>query len=51
MSDETKPQDDPAVAEELKGVPEDLLDQGEDGTLDRLRQRWLADAAVKRDAR
>jgi molecular chaperone GrpE len=26
MNDETKPQDDPAVAEELKGVPEDLLD-------------------------
>jgi len=28
MNDDTKPQDDPAVAEELKGVPEDLLDQG-----------------------
>jgi molecular chaperone GrpE len=28
MNDETKPQDDPAVAEELKGVPEDLLDGG-----------------------
>jgi molecular chaperone GrpE len=26
MSDDTKPQDDPAVAEELKGVPEELLD-------------------------
>lgn len=28
MNDDTKPQDDPAVAEELKGVPEDLIDQG-----------------------
>ena len=28
MNDETKPQDDPAVAAELKGVPEELLDQG-----------------------
>ena len=27
MSDDTKPQDDPAVAEELKGVPEELLDK------------------------
>lgn len=27
MNDETKPQDDPAVAEELKGVPEELLDK------------------------
>jgi molecular chaperone GrpE len=26
MNDDTKPQDDPAVAEELKGVPEDLID-------------------------
>lgn len=35
MSDHTKPQDDPAVAEELKGVPEDLLDGGDEGgTLD-----------------
>jgi molecular chaperone GrpE len=34
MNDKTKPQDDPAVAEELKGVPEELLDregEGEDG--------------------
>ncbi len=30
MTDETKPQDDPAVAAELKGVPEELLDQGSD---------------------
>lgn len=29
--DKSKPQDDPAVAAELKGVPEDLLDQGGDG--------------------
>ncbi|MET0588384.1 MAG: nucleotide exchange factor GrpE [Novosphingobium sp.] len=27
MNDETKPQEDPAVAEELKGVPEELLDK------------------------
>ena len=26
MSDDTKPQGDPAVSEELKGVPEELLD-------------------------
>lgn len=26
--DKTKPQDDPAVADELKGVPEELLDKG-----------------------
>ncbi len=29
MNDDTKPQDDPAVAAELKGVPEELLDQGD----------------------
>jgi molecular chaperone GrpE len=29
MNDDTKPQEDSAVAEELKGVPEDLLDQGD----------------------
>lgn len=28
--DKTQPQDDAAVAEELKGVPEELLDKGED---------------------
>ncbi|MFM5908351.1 MAG: nucleotide exchange factor GrpE [Novosphingobium sp.] len=28
MSEDNKPQEDPAVAAELKGVPEDLLDQG-----------------------
>jgi molecular chaperone GrpE len=27
MNDKTKPQDDPAVADELRGVPEDLLDR------------------------
>ena len=31
MTDDTKPQDDPAVAEELKGVPEELLDKGQLG--------------------
>jgi len=33
MIDDTRPQDDPAVAAELKGVPEEFLDQGnaEDG--------------------
>ena len=30
MNEDTKPQDDPAVAAELKGVPEELLDQGAD---------------------
>ena len=29
MTDDTKPQDDTAVAEELKGVPEEFLDGGE----------------------
>ncbi len=28
MNDDTKPQDDPVVAAELNGVPEELLDQG-----------------------
>ncbi|MBV1916755.1 MAG: nucleotide exchange factor GrpE, partial [Sphingomonadaceae bacterium] len=28
MNDQKNPQDDPAVSEELKGVPEDLLDNG-----------------------
>lgn len=28
MTEDTKPQDDPAVAEELQGVPEELLDGG-----------------------
>ena len=37
MNDKTKPQDDPAVAEELKGVPEELLDTGDD-ELARLRE-------------
>jgi molecular chaperone GrpE len=31
MNDSKTPQDDPAVAEELKGVPEDLLDTAEPG--------------------
>jgi molecular chaperone GrpE len=41
MTDDTKPQGDPAVAEELKGVPEELLDQGDSdsgGELDKLRE-------------
>ena len=29
--DKTKPQDDPAVAAELKGVPEEMLDSGSEG--------------------
>jgi len=39
--DKTKPQDDPAVADELKGVPEELLDQGsaETGELASLREQ------------
>jgi len=32
MTEETKPQDDPAVAEELKGVPEDMIDTGDEST-------------------
>ena len=32
MNDETKPQDDPAVAAELKGVPEELLESGDGET-------------------
>ncbi|MGH6786619.1 MAG: nucleotide exchange factor GrpE [Novosphingobium sp.] len=35
MSEETRPQDDPAVAEALQGVPEELIDGGpEGGTLE-----------------
>ena len=40
MSDDTKPQGDPAVEAELAGVPDELLDKGEDKlgeALDRLR--------------
>jgi len=40
MNDDTKPQDDPAVAAELEGVPEELLEQETDKlgeALDRLR--------------
>jgi len=32
MTEDTKPQDDPAVAEELKSVPEDMIDTGEEST-------------------
>lgn len=51
MDDKKNPQDDPAVAEELKGVPEDLLDGGEEsvasfsglgGEMDRLREELEA---------
>jgi len=51
MDDKKNPQDDPAVAEELKGVPEELLDQGDEpvatfaglgGELDRLREELEA---------
>lgn len=41
MTDDTKPQADPAVEAELAGVPDELLDQAEtklDEALDRLRQ-------------
>lgn len=38
MNDDTKPQDDPAVAEELRGVPEELLDSGDEPTGDELAQ-------------
>ena len=41
MNDTTKPQDDPAVAEELKGVPEELLDTGDD-ELTKLREELEA---------
>ena len=56
MNDEKNPQDDPAVAAELKGVPEDLLDKGDregggfealGGELGRLREdREAATQAV-----
>lgn len=51
MDDKKNPQDDPAVAEELKGVPEELLEGGEDavgsfaglgGEMDRLREELEA---------
>jgi len=51
MDEKKNPQDDPAVAEELKGVPEELLDQGDEpvatfaglgGELDRLREELEA---------
>jgi molecular chaperone GrpE len=38
MNDDTRPQDDPAVAEELKGVPEELIDR-EGDELAALRDR------------
>ena len=31
MTDDTRPQDDPAVAKELAGVPEDMLESGDGG--------------------
>ena len=45
MSDDKNPQDDPAVAAELKGVPEELLDNGSD-ELELLRE---AVEAAKQD--
>lgn len=36
MNDKTKPQDDTAVTEELKGVPEEFLDNGSDQGDDRI---------------
>ncbi len=45
MSDDKNPQDDPAVAAELKGVPEELLDNGAD-ELELLRE---AVEAAKQD--
>lgn len=38
MSEDTKPQEDPAVAEELKGVPEELLETNAGDELSRLRE-------------
>ncbi len=47
MNDQKNPQDDPAVAEDLKGVPEELLDTGDEsvagfgglgGEMERLRE-------------
>lgn len=38
MNDQTKPQGDPAVAEELKGVPEELLEKDAGDELARLRE-------------
>jgi len=53
MSDDTRPQDDPAVTAELKGVPEDIVDMnqaggeglhltGLDGELEKLREELEA---------
>jgi molecular chaperone GrpE len=51
MNDNKNPQDDPAVAEELKGVPEELLEGGDEpaatfaglgGEMDRLREELEA---------
>ncbi len=51
MNDQKNPQDDPAVAEELKGVPEELLDTGDEsvagfgglgGEMERLREELEA---------
>ena len=40
MTEDTKPQDDPAVAEELKGVPEELTESGDE--VARLREQLEA---------
>lgn len=39
MSEDIKPQEDPAVAEELKGVPEELLEKSSDDELAALRDQ------------
>lgn len=46
MSEDTKPQDDPAVAEELKGVPEELLEKPEDRTAELEQQLEAAKQEV-----
>jgi molecular chaperone GrpE len=57
MNDDTKPQEDPAVAEELKGVPEELLDKGDDqisrlqGDLEAARQDVLYAKAETQNVR
>jgi len=42
MNEDTKPQEDPAVIAELNGVPEELLDQGNDAELAQLRDQLEA---------
>lgn len=60
MNDKTKPQEDAAVAEELKGVPEEFLDQGDssgnrvaqlEGDLEAARQETLYAKAETQNVR